>query len=591
MDQDTSALIEDLKTRLQSVEEASEEYRKQVEGLQLRLAEASTEHNKVEEQLHEEQERTEGLENEKKDALRQKRELENIYEAERASFMKIQESAQNREDELREIIDRLKESLSEKDLPGSPLPGGDDGRLSRNTSSPSLEAGGPHFAPSSALSRSNSRNNSKILLQKDKVIESLRFELAEAQVKLVEMENMGGGRMQELEKTLLETRMANARLMEDNESFQLLLSEKTLNGDFVRQDILQTHSPMATDQAPARDQRASTLEDELALSSSVESEAAGPSEEVPPKDKRVMQAEISTLKDQNKALTVYINKIIERILQRQGGFENILSTADDANDDPRPSLAPAPDMDKALPPPPPKDALGTSPSGPLGTSPSAPSFLERTKSLIGTGRPKPTTQPSQPSITEDPNSAPSIPLARATSVRRSVQYDRRATVDWGTSAASVISNMTRGANTSEVNPASPGIVSQRNSFFGFGAAGRTPSGSVITRPGTAVENVAPADMGGSPTKRERQAALDALEGESTPPTSVSDAPSPPRSTTSGDFRGGPSVMMGSKMRPLRLVQEKEEDDAARKAANRASWIPAGWFGNKDGAAPSKPAVD
>jgi hypothetical protein len=69
-------------------------------------------------------------------------------------------------------------------------------------------------------------------MQKDKIIESLRLELAEAQVKLVETENMGGGRMQDLEKILLETRMTNARLMEDNESFQLLLSEKTLNGDF-----------------------------------------------------------------------------------------------------------------------------------------------------------------------------------------------------------------------------------------------------------------------------------------------------------------------------------------------------------------------
>jgi hypothetical protein len=40
--------------------------------------------------------------------------------------------------------------------------------------------------------------------------------------------------MHELEKQLLETRVTNARLMEDNESFQLLLGEKTLNGDLSR---------------------------------------------------------------------------------------------------------------------------------------------------------------------------------------------------------------------------------------------------------------------------------------------------------------------------------------------------------------------
>ena len=38
------------------------------------------------------------------------------------------------------------------------------------------------------------------MMQKDQLIESLRLELAEAQIKLVEMENRGGDRMQELER-------------------------------------------------------------------------------------------------------------------------------------------------------------------------------------------------------------------------------------------------------------------------------------------------------------------------------------------------------------------------------------------------------
>lgn len=77
-----------------------------------------------------------------------------------------------------------------------------------------------------------------MLLQKDRLIESLRLELAEAQIKLVESENMGGGRMQEVERLLLEARMTNARLMEDNESYQLLLSEKTLTGDFTKSEFM-----------------------------------------------------------------------------------------------------------------------------------------------------------------------------------------------------------------------------------------------------------------------------------------------------------------------------------------------------------------
>ena len=52
--------------------------------------------------------------------------------------------------------------------------------------------------------------------------------------------------------------------------------------------------------------------------------------------------------------------------------------------------------------------------------------------------------------------------------------------------------------------------------------------------------------------------------------------SPPRSTTSsGEKDGkGPSgaIMMGSKPRPLRLVQEAKDEDAAKKQANRGSWF-------------------
>src|SRR5690349_19088561 len=77
-----------------------------------------------------------------------------------------------------------------------------------------------------------------LLLQKDKLIESLRLELAEAQIRLAEADHLEGTKLQQLEQQLLEVRMTNARLMEDNESFQLLLSSAALNGDFPRGDYL-----------------------------------------------------------------------------------------------------------------------------------------------------------------------------------------------------------------------------------------------------------------------------------------------------------------------------------------------------------------
>jgi non-homologous end joining protein Ku len=52
--------------------------------------------------------------------------LETIYEAERAATMKEREATQAREEELQSIIQRLKESLSQRERPGN-----EDGRLSR----------------------------------------------------------------------------------------------------------------------------------------------------------------------------------------------------------------------------------------------------------------------------------------------------------------------------------------------------------------------------------------------------------------------------------------------------------------------------
>ena len=387
------------------------------------------------------------------------------------------------------------------------------------------------------------------------MIESLRLELAEAEIKLVQMENAGGGRLQELERQLLETRMTNARLMEDNESYQLLLSEKTLNGDFARNELLRNSTGPDAGRRPSRDQPSSNLADEL-------SEAAD--DEPMEENERIkkLEAEVHSLKDQNKALTLYINKIIERILKHQGGFETILSnTEDDADSGARRPAAP--NKDKDLPPPPPKDS-----------SPPPQSLLQRASSVVRRQRPQSmiqSTQPtqastSQPTVNENPETAPSIPLKRTQANRMAVSgSNRRSGVsDWNqAAAAAVVGNMYRGGDNT---PTSPGVAAGRNSFFAFQ---RTPSGGIP--PADIAEEQEPGEA--------RKAALDALTGENGDrlenTTSGVDSPSPPRSTLSKEDRA--HVMAGNKPRPLRLVQEHVDE---QKQANRSSWLPAGWFGNQ-----------
>ena len=258
------------------------------------------------------------------------------------------------------------------------------------------------------------------------------------------MDHMGEGRFQELERQLLEARMANARLLEDNESYQLLLSEKTLKGDFSKGDFMQESSH---DEGP---QGLGSLADEL------ESAGEGESENY-----KRLEAELKSLRDQNKALTLYIEKIIGRVLQHEG-FEHVLDKGD--NDVPAPPKRA--NTDKELPPPPPPkdDAAATS-------------FLQRARSVVAGQAPRPKPQarirpvshmPAADNVStplekphENPETAPSIPLGRSGSTRGGPGHRRaRSDQDNGAAAATVVGQMYRGSpfgRSTSGGPMSPGI--------------------------------------------------------------------------------------------------------------------------------------
>ena len=472
------------------------------------------------------------------------------------------------------------------------------------------------FAPPSSLHRSDSRNNSKLLLQKDKLIESLRLELAEAQIKLVESENQGGGRLQEVERQLMEARMANARLMEDNESYQLLLQEKTLKGDFGTADFGfggglglisstgDTHSrPRSSneDTLNALEGRApsgNSLADELNDAGESDTDevgptnAAGPQENAPVEGNRRLEAELKSLQDQNKALTLYINKIIERLLEHQD-YQYILDKSTDGKQPPPPTsgAAPAANTDKDLPPPPTEK-----PNQPSAIQ----SFLQRTKSItvrttdqpVGASvvgkRPRPVSYMPE-AVMSNPETAPSIPisLTRTTSMRRPIrpmseQYT--STHSNGTSAASVVNAMYKGGAMD--GPLSPGLRSSQ--FFSSGSY--SPSGS---GPNSATGGGArspgfggPGSNGASgnfPGMRSERSSVsgDSMFGDRFSGGTGSDT-SPAQSSNTQNSPPRPvhekTAFTGSKPRPLRLVQENT-DSMTPSANKRASWM--GWWGKKD----------
>jgi hypothetical protein len=405
------------------------------------------------------------------------------------------------------------------------------------------------------------------------MIEELRLELAELQIKQMEMENQGGGRVQGLEKMLMEARMTNARLMEENESFQSLLMERTLNGDFSQKGISDGRG-----RAPSSGSAnvGASLADELASIEESDQEQDG-------ERLRRFEVEVERQKAENKALTLYINKIIERILKHSGGFENILNHNEDDAVVETDGAPPVPVKDKELPPPPPPKE-NEAPSG---------GFLQRAKSIAyaASTKPKPRTTTintqvnAAPSVTEDPATAPRIPIQRNLSQRHSMAVSRRAQTSSEFSAASVVSNMYRGGpdQPEGTTTTSPGINSQRGSYFNNLVNHRVPSATRSrSRPSSDDKHRRLSESGTSDGEDvdARQAALDALNGGSSEAAEINDAPSPPRSVGSKDDR---QVLQGNKMRPLRLVTEEQRKVAA---TNRQSWIPnvGKWFNDNPSSA-------
>jgi len=356
---------------------------------------------------------------------------------------------------------------------------------------------------------------------------------------MVEMENMGGGRMQELERTLMETKVTNARLMEDNESYQLLLNEKTLSGNLGSGELLRPVSP--SDYTGQRG--LSSLADELGDGSEVEDE-----------NYKKFHTEIASLKDQNKALTTYINNIISKLLEHSE-FESILHN--------NPNIMSVPKASEKTLQPPRLESENTSDT----------SLLARTRTKLTGGsrpRPRPTSQimsksesAAVPSARESSLTSASIPIAKA---RLDSAGGIRGTSERTTTL--VVGNTHRGQSPNISGQLSPPLISPRHSFS------LAPNQRLSTTR-TASAGSIPTINEGEKSEHRPQRDSKISSGRNSVASDRSEQSSPPQSTTSvGGERGG-AVMTGSRPRPLRLVQSAAEEEAEKKRNNRNSWY--GWF--------------
>ncbi|KAK5196080.1 hypothetical protein LTR99_008111 [Exophiala xenobiotica] len=521
-------LIADLKEQVHRAEQASEQYRRQLEGMQQRLDEATAEQTSAEERDYQRQTELDRLRAEIKEHERQHRELKVTYNEDKETFLQERERQARKEAELQAVISRLNETLRTRSTEKI-----NNSRFSTSFSKSGGQEG--DAAAENVNTGTRARDSTapdmlQALQEKDSTIEALKFDLAEAQLRLAEQEHMGDGRLQSLEKAVMEIKMQNARLVEENESFQMLLSEKTLKGDFL-------HGHHHQEDVGGMSSLAEELES---------------TEEAEKTDSfRKLEAEYKTLDEQNKALNLYIDKIIGRMLRRPG-FEHIFQDTEEVP--PTPSKRDP--TDKALPAVP--DQQAAAPAAAAAVS----GFLQRARSVVsrpgGGGRPRPMSyaQPPAPSANENPDTAPRIPLHRGQ--HRRARSDQAET---DMAAAAVVQQMNRGSpmRTASGSPLSPGIrplsppMSQgRGSYFP-----RAPSGS--GRGGSSANSV---------TSEHSEEQKSNTDGSSTAAVSGG-GPVHQQASIPG------AVMKQNQLRPLRLVQSQNAEEEAQKRANRGSWM--GWL--------------
>jgi hypothetical protein len=529
--------IQDLRSRFERAEQVSQQYKNQLEAMRQDLDKASQDQTAAEERDFQSRTQVDQLRAEINDLRRENRELERQRAEDERLFQQERDKHTVKEGQQQATINRLNETLR--------LNGIERSNANRSGSVTEPQMTKDDVTAENAAQRSNAPNLIYALQQKEDTINALQIDLAEAQLKLAQQEHLQDARRLDLEHKVSEYQRLNAKLREENESYEMLLSEKTLKGEFMRHDHNQGGSLGM-----------SSLAEELESTEDTEDEAGDGHTE----GYKKLDADNKSLKAEIEALRLYIDKIIGRLLSHEG-FEHIIQDKDEP-----PSPPAKPVAEKALPAVPDQQT-----AAPVTTiAGAATGFLQRARSVVqrpgGKARPMSYIQPTSagPSANENPETAPSIPLNRGHRRARSDQAQTDA------AAAAVVQQMTRGSPmrtvsgsplSPSIRPLSPPLAQGQGGYFGAttSTTTRTPSAS-----GNRVSSSANSVMSDSHSDEQKSN----TDGSSIAPQVGGDRPN--QTNIPG------AVMKQSQLRPLRLVQEQTAtDDEIAKRTNRGSIF--GWF--------------
>jgi hypothetical protein len=289
--------MDDLREKLHNSEQLNDRLQKQNAGMQQQLDEVHQSLTTSEERDFQRQTEVDRLNAEIKDVKRQHREALVESGENEKTFFAERESWLNKDKEQQLTIENLRESLRDR---------AQERRAESRSSSLSEREADSDRRRSGMLDSQVARLSHSIKV-KDERIDTLTFELADAHVKLTELEHSDGRRLLDLERLLQEKSMEVAKLREENEGYLMVMNKKAIRGEFRIEE-------------PAAPGMTSLAEE---LESSGETEAG----EGEPEKLKKLEADNNTLKAEINALRQYIDVIIGRMLS-QPGYEHIFSNVD-----------------------------------------------------------------------------------------------------------------------------------------------------------------------------------------------------------------------------------------------------------------------
>ena len=353
--------VEQERQRAEQAEQEAAQLRKELQVMRSRNDVLANEQTLLEERDLQRKTEIDQLKAKVQEADRQTREVNTANQSDARLWSQEKESMDRRESDSQSTIKRLHETIRSLGLEKSNAKRAS--KLLPKPKNPYMYAEHPLASMEMPIS-DNSYGSPPLdsttsdvevdLKEKDSIIEKLTMQLMEQEVAGAQARQMTDSDNRSLQKAYMDLQVKNAELTEENNYFTMMLEKKMLKGD----------GPDFASE-PQETAGLTSLAEEMDF------------EDMPEQNVEAikrLEAENKQLREQGKGMTLYIDKIVGRILQNPG-YEHIIVGQDDDEMPPPPPAKPgSASADKALPAPPGQDNAGTVSSAMAG-------FLQRTKSV------------------------------------------------------------------------------------------------------------------------------------------------------------------------------------------------------------------